>query len=464
MKSKDIPGGIYVGFGIVAALFLSLYILLSFHNRPAADDFYFLNAVHSKGIWLTALDAYNTWITRWAALLFLGSAVVLFDAGQSLLLFQLFSLIALTTGAGWFLHKILRQHTGASTGALLPIYALLFVFTFFCLTFNPGETWFWFTSECMYLWPVIAFLYGSSFLLSKETKVLPAVLAVTCFLFIGGGSEVVALEVLVALLLLGFLIYKNKPFAFSAYVNKRLLLISLMAVVLSLFIAWLGQGRTLRQEALLPADFSRQCILVIQASLYFLLAQLPLKTHWLLFSIVPWLVLRNKISPGDEKPIPVVFRAVAKDFLFFLLFVILHFTLVVFLLRSFPPYRTWITLSLALAVFCAVTGWRLGSLVQTKKGIVSASAIYILAAGILLVATISSQHQEVSTYSFAVDERMSVLKNNSGKDKTILEVKTLPPAGMLYSTEISADTNYFTNKQLREYLELKSPVRRVADP
>ena len=460
MQPPQVPKGIFAGFALVAVLFLTLYFLLSFHNRPAADDFYCLTAIRNKGIWLTFLDAYNTWITRWSTLLFLGFSVVVFDAGQSLFFFQLFTLAAMTTAAGLLIHKIAKETLGSSPGIyLIVVYALLFVFSFFYLTFNTGETWFWFTSECMYLWPVIALLYGSYFFLSKEIKTLSLVLLVSCFLFIGGGSEVVALEVLMALLMAWILLYRNRMFGQQASLNKRLLTISIGVVILSLFIAWLGPGRLLRQEALNPADISQQLLLILKASLYFLLAQLPLKTHWILFSLVPWLVLKNSLMPGEKKPIPVVFRSVARDFLIFLLFVFINFIIVAFLLRSFPPYRTWITLSLALAVFCAITGWRLGSLVQ-KQGVVWASVIYFVLVVMLLIAYINSQGSLTAQYSKEVDDRMIYLKNNSAVEKPVLDLKPLPSSGLLYSAEINNDTSYFTNKQLREYLELKSAVRK----
>ena len=195
MPSRQIPKGIFIGFGLVAVLFLVLYFILSAYNRPAADDFYFLGAVQQKGIWNTALDAYNIWITRWSTLLFLGAIIKLFHAGQSLLWFQIFTLAILALGSGLVIRKMILLKYHARPGTWLTIlYSLIFTTSFFLLSFSTGETWFWYTSVCMYLWPLIVFVFGVYLLLTPEIKPMYSLTLFLCFLFTGGGSEVVALE------------------------------------------------------------------------------------------------------------------------------------------------------------------------------------------------------------------------------------------------------------------------------
>jgi hypothetical protein len=460
MQSNQIHRGIFFGFGIVALLFLALYTVLSLHNRPAADDFYFLDAVQTKGTWNAAWDAYNTWITRWSTLLFLGFSIKFFGAGTSLLWFHLFTLVALAVGIGLVMRKIFLLQTKSSPGLpLLLLYSILFLSSFFLLTFRTGETWFWFTSVCMYLWPVIVLLFGIYLTLNMESKSIAIVAIVLCFLFPGGGSEVVALEAWLLLALAFAFLAFGKPFPFSDAVNKRTVLFAIAALSVSLFIAWIGPGRAIRQEALADPTWDQQLLLPVKATGYFLLMQLPLKIHWILFFTIPWMILKNRFIPSEEKPVPVVFKSVFRDLLIFLVFAWIHFIIVATLLKSFPPFRTWITLSLALAIFCAVTGWRLGYLVTSARGLWSASIIFIVVSSLLLFQTLIVQRAECTAYSKAVDERMEYLTKMANEEKQVLEVKPLPTAGMLYSAEISSDSSYFTNKHLREYLDLKSPVK-----
>jgi hypothetical protein len=463
MQSQQIPRGIFIGFGIVAALFLALYILLSIYNRPAADDFYFLDAIQTKGIWNATREAYHTWITRWTTLLFLGFSIKLFGAGTSLLWFHLFTLVLLVVGTGLVMQKIIRVRTHASPGLpILVLYALLFTSSFFLLTFHTGETWFWFTSVCMYLWPVIVLLFGVYLLLSMENKI-PAAAMVLCFLFPGGGSEVVALE---ALLLLGLTyasLHYKKLFPLAETVNKKIVLLAIAALVVSLFIAWIGPGRAIRQQALADTPWDQQMLLPVKATGYFLLIQLPLKIHWILFFIVPWMILKNRFIPEEEKAVTEVFKSVSRDFIIFFVFVCIHFIIVTALLKSFPPFRTWITVSFALAIFCAVTGWRLGYLVTSARGLMSASLVFIVVSCLVLIREINVQQEAGSAYARACDERMVFLKKMADDEKQVLEVKPLPSAGMLYSAEISSDTAFFTNKHLGKYLDLRSPVRLKTD-
>ena len=464
MQSHQNHRGIFFGFGIVAVLFLVLYALVSGYNRPAADDFYFLDAVQSKGIWNAAQDAYETWITRWTTLLFLGFSIKLFGAGSSLAWFHLFTLMALVTGTALVLRKIIRIRIPVAPGFLLvALYSILFTSAFMLLTFRTGETWFWFTSVCMYLWPVIVLLFGINMLLSTESNRIRSGTVVLCLLFLGGGSEVVALEALLLLGLAFALLTFDKPFPFSDAVNKRTVLYAIVALSVSLFIAWIGPGRAIRQEALADPAWNQQLLLPVKATGYFLLMQLPLKIHWILFFTIPWMIIKNRFIPAEEKPVPVVFKSVFRDLLIFLVFVFIHFMIVTALLKSFPPFRTWITVSIALAIFCAVTGWRLGYLVTSARGLVSASIIFIVASSLLLIQTLSVQHKEVTAYSKVVDERMEYLTKMASEEKEVLEVKPLPFAGMLYSAEISSDTGYFTNKHLREYMDLRWPVKRKID-
>ena len=128
MQTRPLPKGIFFGFTVVGFLFIVLYIVLSFHNRPAADDFYFLGSIENKGIWNTALTAYKTWITRWTSLLFIGAMVKFFTAGQSLLWFHLFTLLALIAGLALIIRKILLlKFNSAPQVWFTVIYSILFV-------------------------------------------------------------------------------------------------------------------------------------------------------------------------------------------------------------------------------------------------------------------------------------------------------------------------------------------------
>jgi hypothetical protein len=65
-----------------------------------------------------------------------------------------------------------------------------------------------------------------------------------------------------------------------------------------------------------------------------------------------------------------------------------------------------------------------------------------------------------STYASQNDERIAFITelNNRVHKDTLIYLTPLPPSGMLYSAEITADTNHFTNKELRMGYHLKFHV------
>ena len=133
LAKNKIPKGIVAGFILTGLLFIVLYLILSVHNRPAADDFYFLHSVNKVGLWNTMVAAYNAWITRWASLLFLGGAIITFHPG-SFIWYHLFSLVCLIAATTFLLKRILevRFNTQLSFRLIL-IYALIFVISFFMI-------------------------------------------------------------------------------------------------------------------------------------------------------------------------------------------------------------------------------------------------------------------------------------------------------------------------------------------
>src|SRR5579871_1654650 len=59
------------------ALFIFLFLIVSYYNRLAADDFYYLGGYAGKGVWGCMTGLYKSYSARWAAYLFTGWVISL---------------------------------------------------------------------------------------------------------------------------------------------------------------------------------------------------------------------------------------------------------------------------------------------------------------------------------------------------------------------------------------------------
>jgi hypothetical protein len=447
---------LFAGFLLAGLVFLFLFTFLAVFNRPAADDYYFLSSVHQAGVLHTTWQAYSTWITRWSTLLFLGGMIRLLP-GLTDSLFPVLTFGILVVAATAWVRRAVYLASGRTVRwPLAAVYGLLAAASLFLFSIRPGESFFWFTSSCMYLWPFIVLLFGL-YLLMYRRHLMVAGLMACAFLFIGGGSEVIALESLLLLLAM-YGVHRRSPGGAETMPAMAIAVISLAA---SLLLAWLGPGRALRQEAL-PAFSASLLALPLKSAAYFLLTQLPVKLHWMVLFLLPWMVLRKLFQPEATATPPQVFRKIGLSAGAFLLFVVMHYGITVFLLRSYPPYRTTLTVTAGLVLLCASTGWRLGALLPSPRAVRITGIVFIVVSLLLFAELISNVAGTAPRYAQAVDARMKELALHSGEGG-ITDVAPLPPAGLLYSAEISSDTAHFSNRFLKRYLHLQGAVRKKAD-
>ena len=437
--------------GAVSLLFPALYLILAHYNRPAADDYYFLHGVRTDGILATAQTAYQTWITRWTTLPFAGFVFQL--CGEHFFWFHAITLFLLAFLMTRWIGKIFRSKVLVVGRSIPLLFGLVLTMSFFFLTIGIGESWFWVTSVCMYVWPLLAFFAGAWWLMRKNQAATVA--ALFCFLFIGGGSEVIALESLAVLC--GAIFLQRFRFV-NIPVSRKKLLAACLVLIISLGISWMGPGRAAREAALPDLGMLSKGWLGLQSAGYFLLVQLPLKIHWLFFLTLPWIVVRQNFQP-ETRTVRQVFAAVARMAAFFVILVVLHFLLVTGLLHSFPPARTSLSLSFCLTLLSAAIGWQLGALPWKLAGLRMITACFVIGAGVLLLTSIVSQHRVARNYAIAVDQRIEYLTERLESDSSV-SVQPLPESGMLWSAEIDSDTGHFTNVQLRDYLGLRSTPRR----
>ena len=125
------------------------------------------------------------------------------------------------------------------------------------------------------------------------------------------------------------------------------------------------------------------------------------------------------------------------------------------------PGRSLSIVSLLTVIYYATLFSLVGIFIDTTKIFYKILLSLLTLISILfLTFTIYSQFILTKHFSQACDERLEFIevavKNNS---KGTLELKRIPPAGMLYWDELSEDSSYFTNKHLKDGLNLPFHVK-----
>ncbi len=450
-------------FGVT---FLLLYTLLSYNNRLATDDYFYFKNLNDHGIWNGMVASYSTWVSRWFAILFLNVVLKSYNLFHSLLPYHLFTIVALTMVVMNFIRAVAERFLQTTISYItLLLYSILLVASFYFFSFSISETWFWIAATTMYLWGIIFFIAGITFILRPGNKLLNQICCACCFLFIGGASESMAIHIL-TLLAAGilYILYQNKFSLQSFWKGKshRMIFISALSLLLALLISYSGHGRVLRQSALPDTGIFSSFLVTVKSLVKLILFQLPLKIHWFIFFAVPWIFLGHQFESEKKESLEKIFKRLVIFFLAFLLLSFISFIPASLFLGETGPYRTWIPVSLYLSLCCMVCGFYLGYKAEWNKKLLnrtfSAATLTLI---VLMIINIISQKEITSMYSSAVDKRMSDLRELKEKgEKNTIALDALPPSGMLYSSEISADSSYFSNQHLKNFLDLKFDIRK----
>lgn len=455
-----------IQLALFCAAFLILYFILSSNNRFFADDFYYLQTANEHGVWKGMVVVYNSWVTRWAALLLLSSALKVSDFFHSALSYHILTVMTVISMMTVIIRVALTRFLQVKMSFVsLVLYAVLFTASFFFFSFDIGEIWFWITSSAMYLWSIIFFIAGSALIIQSRNNWWSKISCCSCFLFIGGSSESVAIAILIILLAGTVYNFIQCNYSFKSFWNhesSRLFFIALTSLIISILISYEGNGRTIRQADLPDTGILKALFISCKSLVKLILFQLPLKIHWFIFFAVPWIYLGSLFSSEEKESLEKIFKKIIGFIFAFLLISFISFVPVSLLLGETGPFRTWILVSFYLSLCCAVCGFYLGYKASwNKKMLNRVVTISLSTLTLLMILNILEQKEITTKYAAAVDQRMSYLFQQKAKnEKNMVALDPLPSSGMLYSTEISEDTNYFSNLHLKNYLKAEFSIRK----
>lgn len=458
-------------FSIGCILFLLLFLVLSYYNRLAADDFYYLGGYSERGVWGCMRDLYFGYSGRWTAYLLTGFIIRLHSFSLFHFVFNVFTLLVLililySTIRIFFTEK-LKLHLSIKHNLL---FSLILSCSLFFSTYGIGETWFWLVQVCTYLWSIIMSLILLNVLLAEKFKAIHFPVIIISTVYIGGASESFALVNI--FLLSACLFFSNTkpssewiPFPRSKNLNFKIIL-ALLFLLISFTITMLAPGNEIRYNALPKVSFPETIWIQIKSFIKIAFIKTPLKLHYLLLLSFPWFILGKYLSDSNVKGnLLVSLSSLKKYFILILGFIFIFLIPISFIMSELGPDRALSQISFLITFGFAALFFFLGAKVVIKENVFNVLKFCNV---LLFIAGISyhliNQYSITKKYAFAYDQRMEILqKLNKTEQENTIEVQPLPFSGMLTSAEISEDTSHFTNNFLEYALHLKFPVRKETE-
>jgi hypothetical protein len=451
-----------------ATVFVALYAILSYNNRLAADDLYYLANYPKVGVWGCMEYLYQTFSGRWSAYLYTGAVVSLSHLKWTLFIFHSFTLISLIAVLSLILDQILnfRLNFRLKKHEIL-LYGTITAMGLFFTSYSIGETWFWVVQVCTYLWCIIMSLVLIYVFLNKKSLPINFFIITVAGLFIGGSSESYALVNL--FLLGGYLFFANCHFSrlpfFHFPTSKSLnikLTIALIALLIGFAITMAAPGNGVRYDALPHPSKAMLVWIQMKSFIKIVFIRTPLNMPMLLLFGTPWFLLGNQMQKKTSVISFTKFSKSALPYMFtFLALIFIFLVPTSFIMAELGPDRAlsfisfFITLSFSAGLFWA--GMRLA---------VGDKTIHLLKIGVptlmiilLTYHTINQQHI-TSAYAHSYDDRNSCLETfNQNENKSIIIVDSLKPSGMLYSAEITTNPSHFSNQFLKDASGVKGLVK-----
>ncbi len=433
--------------------------MLCYFNRLATDDYYFIWDVRHHGIITGVTSQYMEWCGRFAATFAMDVFYKLFDLRSSY--YSLFPFLSVTLIAGgvYFLLNNFRLLESKKQTLLA---AISFTALLFFLSFDIGESWFWFCAQSSYMWSIIAFIWACVFLSNTKFTALSTLFALLCFVYIGGSSEVYAV---IYGLFFTYLLYFNykkagtlKSFMFS---NKKLL-ITYLVFALAFLIFLVAPGNYLRDGLFPKHEFLYSFFITAKSFVKFGVFYLPFKLPYIIAFATPFIFVGNACKSSQIIQFQLSFKSFfLKISSLFIATLFIFYFIVAYVMVETGPARMVFFVSFLFSIYCCLLFFYLGykSVLKEKQEVIFKNVSIALGIALLLF-NIEYQYPITRAYAAAYDERTeNIIDLNKKIEKdTLILLKPLPPCGMLYSTEISTDTSHFTNRELRFGYELKFHV------
>lgn len=447
-------------------LFCLLFVVLCVNNRPATDDFHFLDNVHKYGVFGGIAFEYDTWSPRWASVFITHLFLWIHEkTGIGLFLFGVVSFSLITISMFLFLQKlnsflVLNSWVNKdffSRKKLNLNVALFAVSILFLSTFRIGELWFWLCSSSTYLWSNAFLLLGLSGILTTNKSNSSLILSSIPFIYIGGSCGPLSLITLILLITLGIAAFCN---LFKFY-NKRTFLLKILLAFCTCLIAftilYMAEGNTHRSSFFKEIGILESFILNFKMTGVILLKRVPFSLLLCLLFCSPLLLVNSKSN--ENKSAKSVWKKISLMAVIYCLLIFLFQWSITYKTQDVAAFRTLFFVNLLTLFFSASLCFLVGQTFQKLKSFVIVEfPIALFAATVVFGILLYGQSYITREYAFAYDDRIEFVTKNCTDKQTIL-LDSLPSSGLLYSAEISRDPLFFSNQHFKAGLQIDCDVQ-----
>ncbi|UPT66525.1 MAG: DUF6056 family protein [Sphingobacteriales bacterium JAD_PAG50586_3] len=436
-------------------LFVLLWMFLHFFNHFASDDYQLIYERFYHGIVGATYNQYITYCGRWLPLGFTFTMLSFSKMPGFLFLYGLLT-IGFATLASYRFFRVLSNiylPEKVSSKYVLAV-SVFFIFSFFMLTPEKSEVWFWYNSTSMYLWNLLFCLFGISFLLWDRGKT-EYIFTAASFAYVGAASEPFAIVVIMVLSVV--VVYRAITKIGFSFKYLFALLVTLSAFIINV----ISEGNEIRSNQLPPASGRVAVVNMVQTVLDLIVQHGAVFFSTVAVFFACWVFIGSQLTTS--------FKHFQKFKFLYLLaaFVVLKVLWVsvlfpaAYTLGGIPPQRVQGALFFMMALFLCGTGLYSGLAIGKSKlidfaGIAAISCI-LLGTGFIFYKHIGIEPVYAKTLK-SREKLLNMYKEEYREE--VLYLAPLPDPGFLYSAEITEDTTKAVNQQLKSGLGLSYNIAR----
>lgn len=435
-----------VFFSLISSAILGMLKIFSIvpFNRMAADDFSYAVVAKNLGFFNSQLFWYRTWTGRFTAtflqIFFTGltgpsGKIYLYSALTFSLLFLAFAV---------FFQKLLdKSFKNFTTYVLAAVCTVILYF----LTPNKTESWYWLTGSATYLWPIILYLFGISFLFKQEHRLPDFFIAgILIFLSTGGNETFGFLEVISLIWLT--LRKRNK---FNLFLTT--------SSIIGFAVVFLSPGNGIRANGNegTPMNIVGSFLYSLQYGPQHLFSIISGNLYYLVPVIILFAYLFSGFSVKEN--INVLFNK-AFEFIVAPVFFSIFFLLPAFkILGRIPPDRTDISLAFMMVLSIIGISFYLGKIIDFAKIersllfkiFITSTASVLFVSSFGFVNKLASDVYIARNYSQAYDSMIKEFTNLATKNNKKDIIVSLPDSGLVAVTLDPVGQVWYKNQALSDF-------------
>ncbi|MFT5779547.1 MAG: hypothetical protein ACI837_002506 [Crocinitomicaceae bacterium] len=435
----------------ISAVFLIFYLILSYYNRLASDDLFIVNELVDKG-WTSAIFDFE-FSKRISSYVVFHSLFTLNTDLRSLhlqvFIYQIAVLIGFVTSLNYFLRNLSsRFFSCVIRSKEMWIISSTATVALFFFTFQLTEVWFWTISSVIHLVPIIAAFALLGALCSDKSSIRQYVFIFLCALFVGGGSETIALTVFsfVGIWFILVLVRKNS--------EAKKLQFKLLLTLGGCLILFLGNVLGAGTEARIDLEGAYDSSVYVTTFAGFIKLFVEPKIVVFLFFLPLFFLLGVHFRKMGHVFYVMRAKVISSSLVILLLAAICTFIPLLLVFDSLGPPRAWspfgFTLGFLLLGNVFLNGNRFKR--ELHYGLINVPSIALI--GLISIYSVR-QAPQVKNYSQAYDERTEHLLDLQAKGQIDpVQLRQLPSSGMLVHSSLESDLDGWNNKQLAKILKL----------